>query len=351
MTTGNLDDGLFQSGYTLRKILCIGALLFAIWLVGDASFGVFSALKQHEPSYRIFRSLLEVNLMLFCAAASLSLWKTTIGNETVRLLFFQPLLAQGESFNIAFIMDPQQHHQEWQPAPQDDEDDDNNDANLEDADLVLLHRRGTTSTGGDEALMNNPALLDASYDEYGEVDPRTANDKDWSCFPMPSPMEVTHVALDMLLALLVTLFLFTLSSSRQETNGGGMEDNAFWTMYSRIAAPTFPLLLFLYFLYCAFFPWTQSRQSFWVVVSYTLGAPWCPVSFRDGFLGDVLTSSVRPLKDICFTLFYILFGLKGWWSTQEYRNFDFLGTADANVPEMERSWIVHTVVVSPKQPI
>jgi hypothetical protein len=79
------------------------------------------------------------------------------------------------------------------------------------------------------------------------------------------------------------------------------------------------------------------------------------------------------LQDIAFTLCYLLFGLRGYWSDYHYNNesmnfthiigsssssnssnetttFEGIGhlfvqTADANVPSMERSWIVHTMIL------
>ena len=308
----------------VRKILLAVALIFAIWLIGDSSFNVFSALRQHEPSYRIFRALLEVNLMFFCAAVSLSLWTQSIGTGAVRSLFFQPPLGEENTSGHTASNNPQ--------SLEEDQCDD-----LGDDEAALQGTRG--GLGGDEALFQEEKALDADYAEDGEVQP-PINTSD----SVVTPLEVTNVALDMFLAILVTLFLFTLSSSREEYKGDAA--NAFWSMFSSVAAPTFPLILFVFFIYRAFFPWSKSRRPFWTVVSYTWGAPWFPISFRDGFIGDVITSSVRPLKDISFTLFYIMFGLKGWWSTHEYRHFNFLDTADASVPEMERSWIVHTVVVS-----
>jgi hypothetical protein len=76
---------------------------------------------------------------------------------------------------------------------------------------------------------------------------------------------------------------------------------------------------------------------------------------------------VRPMQDIAFTVCYILFGLRGWWSSSYYfpessqteRQFispdesdmfaasasTFLEAADASVPVMERSWILHTAIL------
>jgi len=61
------------------------------------------------------------------------------------------------------------------------------------------------------------------------------------------------------------------------------------------------------------------------------------VTFRDGFIGDILTSTVRPLQDLAFTTFYILSGLQGWW-TASY-------SIDEAAGPVERSWVVHTVIL------
>lgn len=60
-------------------------------------------------------------------------------------------------------------------------------------------------------------------------------------------------------------------------------------------------------------------------------------TYRDGFIGDVFTSAVRPMQDLAFTVFYIFSGLRGWW-TQAY-DLD-----DVQLP-MEASWLLHTVVL------
>lgn len=57
----------------------------------------------------------------------------------------------------------------------------------------------------------------------------------------------------------------------------------------------------------------------------------------DGFVGDVFTSTVRPLQDLAFTVFYIVSGLRGWW-TQAY-DLD-----NAQLP-LETSWLLHTCVL------
>jgi len=107
---------------------------------------------------------------------------------------------------------------------------------------------------------------------------------------------------------------------------------------AQFAAPLFPLCLFLLSSAAIVFPWRARRELFHIV-SLTVGAPFYDVTFRDGFVGDVLTSTVRPLQDLAFTVFFLPFGLRAFWDSEE------LYTEDARDVPWERSWILHTVVL------
>ena len=87
---------------------------------------------------------------------------------------------------------------------------------------------------------------------------------------------------------------------------------------------------------------------------------------------------VRPMQDIAFTICYLLFGLRGYWSDHQNDYYEYMQqasttpdatsmtipnilssgsnittsfgnawvqSADAYVPSMERSWIVHTAIL------
>ena len=181
---------------------------------------------------------------------------------------------------------------------------------------------------------------DAAGEQCGSPQPQT-----------PSSTYVAGMALDLLSSILVSLFFFTLSSAEGGTyidglgdNHGSNDDIPFWSKSwskmamasARLAAPVFPLLLFLYCTLRAALP-LRRRKTFWAVVSRTPWAPYCDVTFRDGFIGDILTSTVRPLQDVAFTTFYILSGLQGWW-TATY-------SIDEAAGPVERSWVVHTVIL------
>ena len=118
------------------------------------------------------------------------------------------------------------------------------------------------------------------------------------------------------------------------------DDESSWMKFiANIAAPLFPLTLFFAAILMVTLPW-QRRKALYTIVSLTIGAPFYEVTFRDGFIGDIVTSTVRPLQDLAFTVFYFLpMGLKAWWTSQQ------LYTMDAAAIPWERSWMLHTVVL------
>ena len=121
----------------------------------------------------------------------------------------------------------------------------------------------------------------------------------------PSVTSVVGAALDMLLPILISLFLFTILSTQETAR---VNPRLPWL------APLIPLLLVAYLTITQLVrPW-KPRKHFAVVVGWTMGAPLFPVTFRDGFIGDIFTSTVRPLQDAAFTVCYILSGFQGYWS-------------------------------------
>ena len=76
-------------------------------------------------------------------------------------------------------------------------------------------------------------------------------------------------------------------------------------------AHVFPLTLFLYVMYRAVTPWDK-RKIMYTSIWEVLEAPWGRTAFKEGFVGDVLTSTVRVMVDLTFSIFYFLSGVKGW---------------------------------------
>jgi hypothetical protein len=74
-------------------------------------------------------------------------------------------------------------------------------------------------------------------------------------------------------------------------------------------AHVLPVCLFLYSLYHIFFPWRS--RSVWInMIKQVILAPFYPVQFRDGYIGDILTSTVRVSIQLSFSILYSLIILR-----------------------------------------
>jgi len=176
-------------------------------------------------------------------------------------------------------------------------------------------------------------------------------DQQHQSLPPPS-IKVFGATLDLTIVTCMFLILFTISSAEggryiditkptsvQQQDEQQQSSQESWMKYiAQIASPIFPLTLFFLSTILLFIPWYK-RKDIWTIVSLTIGAPCYEVTFRDGFIGDILTSTVRLLQDLAYTIFFIPLGVKAWWSTSE------MYTLDAAAIPLERSWLLHTVVL------
>lgn len=307
-----------------HKIPPIILLLLALRLLKDEDSNVLAvviALQRHPPALRVFRALFEISLIIFAAALSVHVWTNAVGQKVVgQLLFRSPTRME------------EQRHGRYQPISGDDQDevrvdydDDSEDDKVVSGPRLQKHDSYLSGDG-----------MDADYASDGEISEGVGLcEPDSEAYP-PTSLEVLEIAVDLFLWVLVFLFLFTVSSAGGGKYIKGMQGATESQLMASIAAPLFPLFLFVGALMRTIFPWSK-RKSIWIILFTTIGAPFCTATFRDGFVGDVLTSSVRPMQDVAFTIFYVLSGLRGWWS-------DAYNLDDAALP-VERSWIVRTVVL------
>lgn len=231
-----------------KKAALIPPLLLALWSLADDddsrhNLAVWTALARHPPSLRVYRALLELNLLLFCGALSLFVWKRAAGTRVVGILLFQPPQDFAPIRGL------------YRAVPSADDD----------AGGVLPE---------DDDILTEEEAQDACYASDGEVE----EEQSIVYSEPPTAAAVANAALDLLLLVLVSLFLFTISSAEGGKYIDGMEEGTFqWV--ARIAAPVFPLALFLLATFKSFFPFAE-RKDFWTVVSYTLSAPMYEVTFR-----------------------------------------------------------------------
>jgi len=108
------------------------------------------------------------------------------------------------------------------------------------------------------------------------------------------PLNVANAGMDLILLLSLSLLLYTKSKQNSSTF---------------LNPSIYPLLLILIFLFICIFPLQTSRKPFWLIVFRTIEAPFVSVTFRDGLIGDIFTSSVRSLQDLSYSFFYLLSGL------------------------------------------
>ena len=228
-----------------RKVALIPPLLLALWLLTDnndpSRLAVWTALSRHPPSLRVYRALLELNLLLFCGALSLWVWKRAAGLRVVGILLFQP----PQDFAPVRGL--------YQAVPASD---------------------NVGIVPDDDHILTEEESHDACYASDGEIEEQ--QEKVYT--KPPTAAAVANAGLDLLLLVLMSLFLFTISSAEGGKYIEGMEDGYFqWV--ARIAAPVFPLALFVAAVFKSFFPFHQ-RKDFWTIVSYTLSAPMYEVTFR-----------------------------------------------------------------------
>jgi hypothetical protein len=145
--------------------------------------------------------------------------------------------------------------------------------------------------------------------------------------PKQVEINVLHLTMDLSLVYLLSFLLFNKTLRGIVTLPG-----------DAAVAHAIPVLLLVYFLYRFFFPF-HKRRVYLLMLAKVLMAPFQPVQFRDGYIGqstipqslslshhfclscslslsagDLLTSLVRVFGNLSFSLIYLLLTLY-WWLT------------------------------------
>jgi EXS family len=141
----------------------------------------------------------------------------------------------------------------------------------------------------------------------------------------PSGPSVVGAAIDLSMPVLFNFHLFIEAWNHMKDSNG-----------SEASAKILPLIFLTVLIVRTVFP-PRRRGRFWSTMKYTATAPFFPSSFRDGYIGDVLTSLVRPLQDVMFALAYYVTVIWGS-ATSKY------GLAHSG-DMLQKSWILHNVVL------
>ena len=140
----------------------------------------------------------------------------------------------------------------------------------------------------------------------------------------PSGPSVLGAALDLSMPILFNFHLFIDAYNHIEAYG------------SETPAKILPLIFLSVLIVRSFIP-PGRRGHFWSTMKFTFMAPFHRVRFRDAFIGDLLTSLVRPLQDVLFALSYYVTVLYGTATAK------FGLSASATI--LEQSWLLHNVVL------
>jgi len=193
------------------------------------------------------------------------------------------------------------------PARADDNDDDNSDA--------------PSRTGLERFQENHPRIVRVgSYFFFRTPDTTTDN-----AVYAPSGPSVFGAGLDLCMPVLINFHLFIESYNHIETDPT-----------SEFTAKILPLIFLSVLIVRTVIP-PGRRRRFWSTMRFTFMAPFHKVKFRDAFIGDILTSLVRPFQDILFALSY--------YGTVAYGIIaGSYGLAGAG-KNLEQSWFLHNVVL------
>ena len=139
----------------------------------------------------------------------------------------------------------------------------------------------------------------------------------------PSGPMVFGAALDMCMPVLFNFHMFIEAYNHMDDYGENL-------------AKILPLIFLSVLIVRAVIP-PGRRGRFWSTLNFTFTAPMHKVKFRDAFIGDVLTSMVRPGQDLFFALSYyvsVMYGI----ITGKY-GLTRSGTL------LEESWLLHNVIL------
>jgi hypothetical protein len=141
----------------------------------------------------------------------------------------------------------------------------------------------------------------------------------------PSGPSVFGAGLDMTMPILINFHLFIISYNYIDTDPS-----------QEFTAKILPLAFLSILIVRTQIPFGR-RRRFWSTMRFVFMAPFHKVRFRDAFVGDILTSLVRPFQDILFALSYYITVLYAT-VVKTY------GLAEAG-QMLEQSWVLHNVIL------
>jgi hypothetical protein len=213
-----------------------------------------------------------------------------------------------------------------------------NDDNAEESNQTLLHQSTgadeNNEGGGGEGDTNNQT---SRVQRWRENHPRLARLGTFFFFRSsnalapnantyaPSGPMVFGAALDLSMPVLFNFHIFIEAYNHMQA------PNA-----SDVPAKILPVIFLSVLMVRTMIP-PSRRLRFWGTLKFTFTAPLHRVRFRDAFIGDVLTSWVRPGQDLLFALSYYLTVI---WGTI-YGTYGLTESGEI----LQESWLLHNVIL------
>lgn len=256
------------------------------------------------------------------------------------------------SNEMEHLMEEEQFHNEGDEEHYDDEDDSVEEEDDDDGDMTRLLSRsdswsqrrqvrtratshpvfgGTRGTGGRSSSNNASGPVHRFRENHPRITRigsffffRSSTSSTQNAAYAPSGPSVLGAAIDLSMPILFNFHLFIDAYNHIEAYG------------SETPAKILPLIFLSVLIVRCFIP-PGRRGHFWGTMKFTFMAPFHRVRFRDAFIGDFLTSLVRPLQDVLFALSYYVTVLYGTATGR------FGLSAGATI--LEQSWLLHNVVL------
>mmetsp|Transcript_7499 Transcript_7499/g.11431 ORF Transcript_7499/g.11431 Transcript_7499/m.11431 type:complete len:742 (+) Transcript_7499:332-2557(+) len=155
---------------------------------------------------------------------------------------------------------------------------------------------------------------------------RSSNTTTQNATYAPSGPSVFGAGLDMSMPILINFHLFIVACNHIDENDPTTE----------FTAKILPLIFLTILIVRTVVP-PGRRRRFWSTMRFTVMAPFYKVRFRDAFIGDILTSLVRPIQDFLFAMSY--------YATVVYGTVVSSYSISESQQILEQSWVLHNVIL------
>jgi len=297
------------------------------------SYQITNYILNDRSTLRIYRGIAEICLMIICSSICLYVLEKNLSVYMVRVLIFgevddnddgKELFGFDENNGIVYRLDKDDEEEDITTTSRmeqysDKKYSDNDDEKkkyLDDKGFVLDVEKDDddekdSDDGKEDSDRDEEDVKLISSDSLKTV--KTSNVTKQVESSSIIPLNVANAGMDIILLLSISLLLYTKSKMNQESqdNSNNISNNNRRPLSFLLSVnpSLYPLLLIFIFIFISIFPFQTSRKNFWLVVFRTIEAPLASVTFRDGLIGDIFTSSVRPLQDLSYSFFYLLSGL------------------------------------------